>query len=90
MEYSACVRVTLFFSRRRQVSVIGTQILARAYDASAVWPAAVDTWGVPVSNPPVSCHDENNTSAGCCGAPGSAVLALYEYRKEEAQVSFVL
>lgn len=59
------------------MSVIGTEILARAYKAAAVSPVAVPAWGVPrrqeVSSPPA------------CSA-GGALLALYDYRREAAEV----
>lgn len=87
--FSSCVhygcRVAMV--RWSQVSIIGTQTLARAYKAKAVQPPPVATWGVPSDDGSASC-EEDNGSVGCCGAPGGASLAIIEYEKDEAQVRF--
>lgn len=75
-----------------QVSVIGTEILARAYQATAVSPVAVPAWGIPPapaaaatdasrSSSPSSCEGNDATSSS------SASLALYDYRREAAEVN---
>lgn len=66
----------------KQVSVIGTEILARAYQATAVSPVAVPAWGIPpaADSTPSSCQRD------VAGTASSASLALYDYRREAAEV----
>ncbi|CAM9371971.1 unnamed protein product [Pylaiella littoralis] len=68
-----------------EVSVIGTEILARAYQATAVSPVAVPAWGIP---PTAAAAAEASPSSSCGGngASPSASLALYDYRREAAEV----
>lgn len=69
------------------MSVIGTEILARAYHASAVSPVAVPAWGIPpaADSSSASCKD-GDMSEGSSTASSSASLALYDYRREAEEV----
>ncbi|CAM9145755.1 unnamed protein product [Scytosiphon promiscuus] len=71
-----------------EVSVIGTEILARAYHASAVSPVAVPAWGIPpaADSTSASCKEGSTSSIGSSPASSSASLALYDYRREAAEV----
>lgn len=76
-----------------EVSVIGTEILARALEATAVTPVAVPSWGIQArtatatrATPSTSCEGEGVPgSEECCPAVGAS-LALYDYRREAAEV----
>eukprot|EP00752_Nemacystus_decipiens_P014344 g12761.t1 len=68
-----------------EVSVIGTEILARAFQAMAVSPVAVPAWGIPavVDSTAASCP---GASSAASSSSSSASLALYEYRREASEV----
>ncbi|CAB1117427.1 unnamed protein product [Ectocarpus sp. CCAP 1310/34] len=66
-----------------EVSVIGTEILARAYQATAVSPVAVPTWGVPAAAP---AAPGNTSSCDNDATSFAASLALYDYRREAEEV----
>ena len=75
-----------FFFGNRQVSVIGTEILARAFQATAVSPVAVPAWGIPPAAQSTSSVCRHDTA----GNASSASLALYDYRREAAEVRGVI
>lgn len=66
--------------------MIGTEILARAYGATAVSPPAVVAWGIPErrASSSDSCEGMNE------GDAGRASLALYDYQREASEASFGL
>ncbi|CAM9409117.1 unnamed protein product [Ectocarpus sp. 12 AP-2014] len=66
-----------------EVSVIGTEILARAYQATAVSPVAVPAWGVPAAAP---AAPDNSSSCDNDATSSATWLALYGYRREAEEV----
>ena len=72
--------------------MIGTEILARAFEATSAAPVAVQSWGIPAqmttTSSSTSCEGGGEGalgSEGCCPAAG-ATLALYDYHREAAEV----
>eukprot|EP00903_Cladosiphon_okamuranus_P006432 g6293.t1 len=68
-----------------EVSVIGTEILARAFQATAVSPVAVPAWDIPAAadSTAASCQNASSVSPS---SSSSASLALYDYRREASEV----
>ena len=70
------------------MSLIGTDILARAYKAIAVPPVSVPAWGIPAPESGTShCAENEGGQWSCCsGEGGGAFLAVYNYKREAAEV----
>lgn len=68
--------------------MIGTEILARAYNATAVPPVSEASWGIPApTSGTAHCVESHENEWSCCfGEGGGASLAVYNYEREAAEV----